>query len=365
MTSPAPSSGASPRTWGNALIATADDLIADDLMRRAAAAGCTPTLVNHAVGAAHAWARAAVVLVGADLAEDIAALSPPRRERVHLVCWGPPGDAVFRPALRMGAESVIELPLAGDWVTEVLSDLADAAAGPGLLIGVIGGSGGAGATSLCCAMSQISASREPTLVVDADPLGPGLDRVLGMEQVAGVRWHDLAGPNSPSGSGVSGGRFGARALREALPRRDCLSVLTWSAGTSAPPDPAVVREVIAAGVRGHHTTVLDLPRAADSTDLASRCDLVILVAAASVTGIASAARTLHILGDAARVQVVVRGRADVDLVASAVGAPVLGTMTDQRGLAEAIDLGVGPLRSRRGPLARAARECLAAAEGLW
>jgi hypothetical protein len=35
--------------------------------------------------------------------------------------------------------------------------------------------------------------------------------------------------------------------------------------------------------------------------------------------------------------------------------PVLATMADQRGLDEAIDLGAGPLRSRRGPLARAAR----------
>jgi hypothetical protein len=33
-------------------------------------------------------------------------------------------------------------------------------------------------------------------------------------------------------------------------------------------------------------------------------------------------------------------------------------MADQRGLAEAIDLGLGPVRSRRGPLGRAALEVL-------
>ncbi len=33
-------------------------------------------------------------------------------------------------------------------------------------------------------------------------------------------------------------------------------------------------------------------------------------------------------------------------------------MADQRGLAEAIDLGLGPVRSRRGPLGRAADEVL-------
>jgi hypothetical protein len=34
-------------------------------------------------------------------------------------------------------------------------------------------------------------------------------------------------------------------------------------------------------------------------------------------------------------------------------------MGDQRGLGESIDLGLGPVRSRRGPLGRAADEVLA------
>ena len=42
---------------------------------------------------------------------------------------------------------------------------------------------------------------------------------------------------------------------------------------------------------------------------------------------------------------------------------VIATMGEQRGLDEAISLGVGPLRSRRGPLARAARETAAAVLG--
>jgi hypothetical protein len=46
-------------------------------------------------------------------------------------------------------------------------------------------------------------------------------------------------------------------------------------------------------------------------------------------------------------------------VAELVGAPVVAQMADQRGLAEALDLGLGPVRSRRGPLAAAARTVLA------
>ena len=40
--------------------------------------------------------------------------------------------------------------------------------------------------------------------------------------------------------------------------------------------------------------------------------------------------------------------------------PLLATMGDQRGLDELISLGAGPLRSRRGALARAARQTLEA-----
>jgi hypothetical protein len=51
---------------------------------------------------------------------------------------------------------------------------------------------------------------------------------------------------------------------------------------------------------------------------------------------------------------------DDETLSRAVGAPVLQRMTDQRGLAEAIDVGLGPVRTRRGPLGRAASGVLAA-----
>ena len=41
------------------------------------------------------------------------------------------------------------------------------------------------------------------------------------------------------------------------------------------------------------------------------------------------------------------------------GAPVAVRMGDQRGLSETTDLGLGPVRSRRGPLGRAATTVLA------
>ena len=60
------------------------------------------------------------------------------------------------------------------------------------------------------------------LLVDVDPWGGGIDLALGGEADAGLRWPDLA---------VQGGRLDYAALRDALPARDGVTVL--SAGRAA------------------------------------------------------------------------------------------------------------------------------------
>ena len=60
-----------------------------------------------------------------------------------------------------------------------------------------------------------------------------------------------------------------------------------------------------------------------------------------------------------RLWLVVRGHGiDPPGVARAVGAPVLAAMGDQRGLDEMVDLGAGPVRSRRHVLGRTAERVL-------
>ncbi len=193
----------------------------------------------------------------------------------------------------------------------------------------------------------------PAVVVDADPLGPGLDRVLGMEDRLGVRWDELC---------QTTGRLGAAAFRESLPRRDGLGVLTWYAGRRGTLQPFAVREVLSAAQRGHDTVVVDLPRSRDVVvdEVVARCDRVLVVARPTVHGLAAAARVTAGL-PVDRTALVLRGPGldDAD-VARVVELPVLVRMGDQRGLAEAMDLGLGPVRSRRSPLARSARAALAA-----
>lgn len=336
----------------HALLVTADGVLLDELVRLSAAAGTTPEVASDIGAALRGWRAAAVVLVGADLAPDLARAAPRRRDGVHVVAWGTAADPHYAAALDVGAEGVALLPRSAGWLAALLSDVGDVGRARGLTLGVLAGSGGAGATTFACALAQVAARRGPTVVVDADPLGPGADRVLGLEGRPGVGWGDLA---------QTTGRLSARSLREGLPRYADLSVLTWAPGEPRELAAVTVREVLSAARRGHDTVVVDLPRSGDAAteELLDRCDQVLVVVAASVTGITSAGRLVGRFADRTRLRLVVRGSgAEPDVVARAVGVPVLASMADQRGLAEAIDLGLGPVRSRRGPLGRAAQTVL-------
>jgi secretion/DNA translocation related CpaE-like protein len=327
-----------------------DDLLLAELVRLAAAAGVTPLVARTSAEALQAWSSAALVLVGADRVEQLAQCAPPRRTGVHVVGTGELPDQLFRHAVAVGAEAVAALPSSESWLVETLTDLGDGSGGSATTIGVVGGAGGVGATVFAAALAQVLARETTTLAVDADVLGAGLDRVLGLEQAEGVRWDALRQVT---------GRLSARSLREALPRRGRLSVLAWPADRSVDLQAAAVREALSAGRRGFESVVADVPRHPDPVvdELLARCDHVLLVSTLTVPAVAATARVAHRLPAAVRTSLVLRGGAAgvaPGEVSRLLGLPLAATMTDQRGLDEAVSLGIGPLRSGRGPLARAA-----------
>lgn len=336
------------------LIVTDDTDLLDELLRLAAAAGITPTLARDPAGALAAWRTAPLVLVGHDQADPLARAAPGRREGVLVTSVGRADSLVYPAALALGAESVIDTRAAEGWLIERLGDVAEPPGAPARVIGVIGGSGGAGCSTFAAALATVSATSGPTLLVDCDPHGAGLDRVLGLELIEGVRWDALE---------RTSGRMSGRALRLSVPRRGDLGVLTWHSTSGASLQPFAIRDVLAAAGRGHATVVLDLPRGGGSLvdELVARVDDVVLVVVPTVVGVASAARVASRL-PRDRLRAVVRGAgAGADQVAALTGSRLVTAMGQQRGLDEAIDLGAGPLRSRRGPLAKAAAAVLASA----
>jgi hypothetical protein len=143
-----------------------------------------------------------------------------------------------------------------------------------------------------------------------------------------------------------------------------VAALTWFAGSHPRPLQAfAVREALSAARRGHDTVVVDLPRVPDALteEMAARCDHVVVVVVSTMAGVAAAMRTCGRFADPGALGLVVRGAGmDDDTLSRALGVPVLHRMPDQRGLAEAIDVGLGPVRTKRGPLGRAASGVLAA-----
>ena len=336
-------------TSAPALLVTQDERLVVEVARLAAAVAVEVVVERHPEEALRSWAAASAVLVGFDAAGRCAASAPPRRTGVRLVGLTL-DDGVFRDAVACGAEAVIRLPDEDEELVRVLADLGEDARGNRAVIGVIGGAGGVGASTFATALGLLCAELVPTVLVDADPGGAGLDQILGLEKAAsGVRWDALADAT---------GRLSGRSLREALPRRHGLSVLAWPVERGPVPDVAAVREVVAAATRGFGVVVLDLPRYAGpwTTDLLSRCDRVVLVTTTTVPAVAASTRILAGL-HGLDVTLVLRrsggGIAESD-VGRFLGLRVVASMSRQRGLDEDVALGLGPARRRRGPLARAA-----------
>lgn len=350
-------------TTAPALLATGDDALLDDLVRLAAAAG-TPVVVGHDVEEVlRVWAGAPLVLVGEDLAGRLGSRRPARREGVHLVGHGPLADAVFRDALGVGAYDVVELPDGESRLVELLADAGDGPRGVAApVIGVVAGSGGAGASTFAAALAQRAAGTG-SVVVDLDRWGSGQARLVGVEDEPGVHWEDLADAR---------GRLGSHSLRASLPARDGVAVLSWSPERALPvvePSPPVVDEVLRAAQRGSGLVVVDLPRPMDgvAAEVVARCRSLVLVCEGSVGSVLAAARVAgraRLLHE--RVGLVVRGSTGgvpPDRVARSLGLPLVADYRSRRAVAEQVELGFGPLGARRSSLARAAARTLDALTG--
>jgi hypothetical protein len=111
--------------------------------------------------------------------------------------------------------------------------------------------------------------------------------------------------------------------------------------------------------------VLDVPRSRSARELLALCDAVVVVAAPNLAGTAGAARAGGLVPPGVAAGVVVRTARGAwpDDVARLAGLPLWGVLAHQRGLDEHLAAGLGAVRSRRSPCARAAHDVLAAAGG--
>ncbi|MYS20873.1 helicase/secretion neighborhood CpaE-like protein [Streptomyces sp. DvalAA-14] len=331
------------------LIVTDDESLLDDLLRLCAAAGTEPEVVFASPPRATSWDDAPLVLVGAEASGRVR--GAPRRKGVLLVGRNLDDPEVWRRGVGIGADHVLFLPDAESWLVDRIADVAEGVGEPALTIGVVGGRGGAGASTLACALAITAArSGRRTMLIDGDPLGGGLDIMLGAERTRGLRWPDLAD---------SRGRVNSGALEESLPRLDALSVLSWDRGDSVLIPPQAMRSVLGAARRRGGVVVVDLPRRVDEaiTETLAQIDVGLLVVPAELRAVAAATRVASAIGMVLKdLRVVARGPFDSGLrereIARLVGVPLAGDLSPEPALADGTP-GTGPPgASGRGPLAR-------------
>ena len=342
------------------LVVATDETVLDEILRVAAVAGCELERAPDLDAARGSWSSAPLVV----LDEDTAVLPRglPRRGGVLLVCKGAPGEKTWEHAFRGGVERVICLPEEEIALAGAFADIVETPAEQaGLVLGVVGGRGGAGASVLAATLA-LAADRDPggALLVDCDPLGGGLDLLLGMEKTPGPRWPEVR----------LSGRVSVPALAAALPQRrhrgGSLPVLACGRDGQGPA-PEALSAVVAAGRRAGRTVVCDLPRtlgeaAAEAVTVA---DLVVVVVPVEFRACMAAKQVLRPLSElTARLGVVACGRSRAGVsagqTAGLLGPPLLASMPPERGLAAVIERGEFPAKYG-GPLVSAAADVLAVA----
>ncbi|UGY92326.1 septum site-determining protein Ssd [Streptomyces gobiensis] len=335
------------------LIVTEDTELLDDLLRLCAAAGAEAEVAHGALVKEGSWRSAPLVLVGDDRAGPLlgSLYGPARRPGVLLVGRDLDDHQVWERGVGIGAEHVVFLPDAESWLTGRIADAAEGVGRQALTVGVTGGRGGAGASTLACALAVTAArAGQRTVLIDADPLGGGLDVLLGGGSAEGLRWPAFA---------ESRGRVGAVALEESLPRLHDLRVLSWDRGASVLVPPEAMRAVLGAARRRGGVVVVDLPRRMDEavTEVLAQLDLGLLVVPAELRAVAAAHRVAGRLAMVLRdLRAVVRGPCGAGLgdaeIARLLGLPLAGELLPEKGLLESVDLGVPPGAMPNGPLAR-------------
>jgi secretion/DNA translocation related CpaE-like protein len=342
------------------LLVTADPALAAAVPRLCALAGVPSEVHSDSDAIRAAWRSASVVLIGCDVAPALAAAAFPRRERVILLTTDSAEDGCWQAALSLGATSLLRLPDQQAALVDELSRGPAPEAGAARVLAVVGGCGGAGASTLAAALADTAGRSSRTLLIDGDPLGGGLDVLIGAEAVPGVRWHDLA---------ATRGRLDPTAFASAICDVPGFGLLSWGRERSPGSiDIEAIDAVLAAASRAFATVVIDLGRCPSRATrrLLEASEAAALVVPADVRAVAATAALLGSLGpQLTSPYLVVRdpGRLTAKDVSASLGLPLAATVRTEASVQAAAHRGEPPLRRSRCSLTQTCEAVLSTAFG--
>ncbi|WP_416428647.1 septum site-determining protein Ssd [Paenarthrobacter nicotinovorans] len=327
-----PNSSWLPRDASGVLLVSADPYLQEEAKRVVAAAGGTLRTAVSMTEAVHGWDSADVVLVGSDVRE----LPPRRRPPSVLLGRAGEGDGLWRLAAALGADRVAVLPEAAAWLAEYLS-MSGAPDPGGTVTGIVGGCGGAGASTAAIWLAQAAASEGvSTLLIDGDPWGGGLELALTDGSVPGLRWPDFQ---------ESRGSIDPAQFRDSLPAAGGFAYLSWPGTREAvkSPDAGAVAAIMDAARRGFELIIVDLGRSGEGVGrLAWDCDKLLLLTTAHLRSAVASARILNELPPV-ETGLIVRGSnaspVSPSFIAESLGLPLVGVVPEVRGVAAGTELG--------------------------
>jgi secretion/DNA translocation related CpaE-like protein len=344
------------------LLVTADGALATAVPRLCALAGLTCELQRDSNGARGGWRDATAVVVGSDVAPALAVAALPRRDQVIVLTTGVADAGCWQAALALGATTLIQLP---DQEATLVDALRAGSVSPGKVarrIAVIGGCGGAGASTLAAALAITASASGATMLIDGDPLGGGLDVLVGAESVPGLRWNELARTR---------GRLDPEAFAAAVCDVHGIGLLSW--GRQRPPcnlDPDAVETVLAAASAAFANVVIDIARfpCRVTQSLLEAAETSVVVVPADVRAVAATASSVAALGRWLRTPLLVvrdpgAGRLAAKDVAASLGLPLTATLRSEPAVQTAAHRGEAPTRRGRCAITQACEEILAATIG--
>ncbi len=292
------------------------------------------------------WDEVAAVLLDASIAPSEVGRLGGWRGPTVVVGFVQNGGQAWQRAEQQRADGVAILPDSAPWLANYLGRLRNLAPGAAV-VGVMGASGGVGASTLAVLLASEAAARGTrTLLVDGDEWGGGLSTAFSAQHLPGLRWPELLSTS---------GTINPDQLAASLPQLGAVAMLSWPSAVQpdAPQQTfAAVGEVVRAARAAYGLVVMDVARnPAAFSSLAPHCQGMAIVVPARAR---SAAATLALIPQLPSVPLtaVVRGPLgeglDAAMVAGAVGLPLAGQFPHARRVDEACEAHrVGELLRRR------------------